>query len=1123
MPPCADPLAAFLAAPVPGQRPPRPPPDAARARPGPGPRPAVASAAPAAARQVAINAVHYDAEPAPSAPVLPPPRLAVVLLQTFHSDAPFHLHHAAVPDDVRLLVLAPAQIARASTTTIDAGGTLDPALIPPGDAVIKAPFPAPARLFMPDSAVRMHTVYLPDDRPFAGADLDALLKRYVAHLHKTFPPSTQIALVNLALSPVDADELRKHRAVTEFCGKDDLLTILIDMLPAAQTNQLYNVFAHTLRAVAQYVHQFPSQSTTSSSKDPTTSRLTSRTFTTFCHLTSSPIAPGLLLAILVRFRVLCATGYNKRTTETAYHVDIDHLRQCQALVTDPGRLRLSNLLPTTVAPPMAVKRVPPKMPRGEITRGQLAYEVETVPDVLDAKKNAISVLTEYYSKKYTDPDGPRATEHPIDPPEPIPQLRAVFPTDPATRPFAHAYHLPDLDMTFSTPCAYANKKTAKAEAAKLALIGAGLVRLSPQLDKFARLIRDGEVVLLCGEEEKPGRVVGVGPRGETETAWVFPDPPVAAIRADEREVPALVQVMVATGASIDSWARSPSETPPARGSGASVDSWVRSPSIKNASVDAWAAAAQAPTSPPVADPWAQPHASGAALPETDTWTRPTAGRVPTPPLASDAWAMPVRSSDMIRASAPAYGGREDALDRDARDSGARGAWARLDPMVGPSARWSSTPMRADVVSNADRVAAWASTTSMHTDAVSHAAGHSASAATRWSSESVIATSVPPAAATAPTSAWASTAVPRTDLPAPPPTAAPAPAPVAAHPTHDATGPPPAATGSTGFDPSVNYVGKLTEYSSQHSVAMPTFEKIEATSTASPRFGCRVTYGPETHRETVASPVVHSKFKLAKQEGAYLACVRMRIVEGGGDVDQHAPGSSPPTTDTTRWPAHLASLPAWPASPVASLAARPASVASWAPSLGPAHLPARPPIPASFDDVPSPAVWGSATRASLPTAIDDATPATPVAACTSSLSIKPQRSRAPIPTSFEDTPPTTTSTPAAWSSSAPSVSLPPAALALIPTLLSSRADPFAALTQVAVAAGAPAPPRFATQSVAAPGGAVGYRGMCTCRELGIEGVVSRGVHERRDAAKRDAAEIAWRGVVARAAGMGGWSG
>ncbi|KAJ3371339.1 hypothetical protein GGF31_003262 [Allomyces arbusculus] len=1084
MPPCADPLAAFLAAPVPGQRPPRPAPaGAVRARPVP------VTAAPAAARHVPINPM-LDGDPVDAAPVLPPPRLVVVLMQSFHNDGPFHLHHAAVPDDVRLLVLASAKIARVSATTIDAGGAPDPALIPPDTALIEVPFPPPARLFTRDSAVRMHTVYLPDDRPLPRADFDATLKRYVAHLHKTFPPSTQLALVNLTLSPVDVDALRKYRAVTEFRGKDDLLTILVDTLPAAQKDQLYHVFAHTSHAVAKFVHQFPSQSTTSTIKDPTAPRLTSRTLTTLCHLKSSLIAPGLLLAILVRFRVLCATWFHKKTTEIAYLVDVDHLCQCQALVADPGRLRLANLLPTTVAPLTAVKRVPPRMPRGEITRGRLSYTVETVPEVLVASKNAISVLTEYYSKTYTDPEGYRPTEHPIDPHEPIPQLRAVFPTDLATRPFAHAYHLPDLKMTFTTPCSYANKKTAKAEAAKLALIGAGLVRLSPQLAKFARLIRDGEVVVLHGEEVKPGGVMGVRASGvdANETTWVFPDPPMAAIRADEREV--ATQTAVGTARSMDSWARPRSDPAPARGSGTSVDSWARSPSVKNASVDAWAAAPAAetvrePTPPPDGDPWARP-----AAPPQDAWTRPTADRALRPSLVSDAWAVTAQSSDTVRA-ASVYGGGEGGFYRGARDSGARGAWARPEAGIGPSALAAGWT-RGNGVSPSDCVAAWASTISMDTS--SHLAPVTATA-------SVIAASVPPAAATAPTTAWASTAVPRVDLPAPVPAASPFPVPalVTADPTPDATGPPIATTSTTGLDPSVNFIGKLTEYCSQHNIAMPTFEKLEATSTVSPRFGCRVTYGPDTHRETVASPIAQSKYKLAKQEGAYLACVRMGIVEGGADADQHTPGSSPPdAADATRCPAHLASLPAWPASPIAGLAARPASVASWAPSLGPAHLSAAPPIPTSFDD-PAPAAAVAAWTSSLPSYA---------------------RARPPIPTSFDDTssaPPTTI--PRAWSSSSTtSVSLFPAVTALIPTLLASRTDPFAALTQVAVAAGSPAPPRFATQSVAAPGGTVGYRGTCTCRELGIDGVVSRGVHERREAAKRDAAEVAWRGVVARASGM-----
>ncbi|KNE67062.1 hypothetical protein AMAG_12138 [Allomyces macrogynus ATCC 38327] len=333
-------------------------------------------------------------------------------------------------------------------------------------------------------------------------------------------------------------------------------------------------------------------------------------------------------------------------------------------------------------------------------------------------------------------------------------------------------------------------------------------------------------------------------------------------------------------------------------------------------------------------------------------------------------------------------------------------------------------------------------TSMRTDTVPHVGGPSAPAATGWLSVSVIAASVPPSAATAPTLAWESTAVPRTDLPAPSTAAsAPAPvsvpAPVAASPAPDATSLPPAAAGLTGFDPSVSYIDKLTEYCSQYNIAMPTFEKLEATSTVSPRFGCRVTYGPDTHRETVASP--------------------------------HPAGSRPPGADAAWWPAHLASLPAWPASPIAGLAARTASVASWVPSLGPAHLPVRPPILVSFDDVSLTAAWGSAiahARAPIPTPFDDPALVAPVAAWTPSLSTH-ARARPSIPASFDDTPsaPPATTTPAAWTSSSttPSVSLPPTAVALIPTLLASRTDTFAALTQVAAAAGALAPRRFATQS------------------------------------------------------------
>ncbi|KAJ3348499.1 hypothetical protein GGF32_006151 [Allomyces javanicus] len=433
------------------------------------------------------NDADRDPAPAPASLRLPT-RLFVFVRPRNILDGLDQLHLASVPEDVVVVVFdEPSRNQRNGVRFTRESIVLDYGQ--PHDAMNGALWPLstndPAELLKrPD---RCHLAVLP-----SRAIEDAFMTDFVRQVHRAVPGDAAFALLGVPMAKQELDMMQETRTIQTFGANQDLLGVFTDTLTRDER-------AVAMKAMHAAICDLDDDAILFS-------RLLDRQLTP----RALTVAPGLILAHLIRNRVVDPADWDVMRIPgpegLVYNVNVELLNQAKRHIADPrGRFRL----PSFALDKQELQR--PPLPRGEAVVNERAYRLVEFPDV-DAPigSQAISKLNEWCSTrklplpKEEDLACPASTMH-----APL---------------FSMVYRV--LGQDFATPAGYPTKATAKAEAAKLALIGTGILRISPQAMAFASFMAPGEKMRLRGIDDAVAAAEMAPP---AVTAMAAAAPPVATV------------------------------------------------------------------------------------------------------------------------------------------------------------------------------------------------------------------------------------------------------------------------------------------------------------------------------------------------------------------------------------------------------------------------------------------------------------------------------------------------------------------------------------------------------------------------------------------------------------------
>ncbi|KAJ3366114.1 hypothetical protein GGF31_008128 [Allomyces arbusculus] len=360
---------------------------------------------------------------------------------------------------------------------------------------------------------RCHLAVLP-----SCATEGAFMTDFIRQFHHAAPDHAAFALLGVLVAKQTLDMMQETRTIQTFGANQDLLGVFTDTLTRDER-------AVAMKAVHAAICDLDDEAILFS-------RLLGRQLTPH----ALAVAPGLILAHLIRNRIVDPTEWDVMRIPgpngLVYNVNVELLNQAKRHIADPrGRFRL----PSFALDTHDLQR--PPLPRGEAVVSNKAYRLVEFPDV-DAPigSQAISKLNEWCSTRKL----------------PLPKEEdLVCPASTMHAPlFSMVYRV--LGQDFATPAGYPTKATAKAEAAKLALIGTGILRVSPQAMAFAAYMAPGEKMRLRGVDDAVAMTEMAPPAVTTmaaaappiATVTVIPTrppmPPTAALVNQPNEAPVLV-------------------------------------------------------------------------------------------------------------------------------------------------------------------------------------------------------------------------------------------------------------------------------------------------------------------------------------------------------------------------------------------------------------------------------------------------------------------------------------------------------------------------------------------------------------------------------------------------------
>ncbi|KAJ1500837.1 hypothetical protein HMI55_003706 [Coelomomyces lativittatus] len=202
---------------------------------------------------------------------------------------------------------------------------------------------------------------------------------------------------------------------------------------------------------------------------------------------------GLVFSYLTRIRILSLSEkcpmsndvkidpYGYRLISLMHELNAEFLEKAVYMVTNAHRMRIPSLPPL----PKDIKESEiPNLPEGDIIETKYSFELKTYPKVIMADTNFISEFQIYCSTRHVAL--PSYSDQSI-------SIQGENPT--------FSVSLTTHNRTFQSPTAFCDKKTAKSEVTKLAMVELGLLRLSPKALKVMKYLKKGERVQLLKSPE----------------------------------------------------------------------------------------------------------------------------------------------------------------------------------------------------------------------------------------------------------------------------------------------------------------------------------------------------------------------------------------------------------------------------------------------------------------------------------------------------------------------------------------------------------------------------------------------------------------------------------------------